>query len=164
MKVQIELQNKTSFIVDLPITMKLCEFFTLEELANNKGNPALPQFIINREVDIYLAMLSEFRRWFAKPMKITSCYRQPAYNDSLPNADKRSAHKHACAGDWWIQGHTETQRRNVKNKWESLCNKYGVIGAVNFYTDGYHLEIFTDKWYGKKTFQVRDYRGKKGDW
>jgi len=137
--------------------------FTLKELANNKGNPSQPQFIIDKNVDLFLDMLQEFRNWYAKSMTINSCYRQAAYNKSV-GGDSKSAHLHACAVDWAIKGHTQSQRTNVRNKWAEICATHGVVGSINFYTQGYHLEAFSDKWYGQKAFTVRDYRGTKNDW
>jgi len=137
--------------------------FSLKELANNMGDALKPQFIIDEQVDTFLDMLQEFRKWYNKPMVITSCYRQPEFNKKV-GGDSKSAHLHACAVDWQVKGHKETQRTNVKNKWAEICKAHKVIGALNYYTNGYHLEAFSDKWYGQKEFAVRDYRGKSGDW
>lgn len=137
--------------------------FKLKELANNMGNELKPQFIIDEYVDKFLDMLQEFRKWYNKPMQINSCYRQPEFNKKV-GGDSKSAHLHACAVDWQVKGHTELQRGNVRKKWEELCKKHKVIGSINLYSSGYHLEAFSDKWYSQKEFAVRDYRGKKGDW
>lgn len=137
--------------------------FSLTELANNKGDKSIPQFIIDRYVDEFLDMLQEFRQWYAKPMTINSCYRQEKFNASV-GGDSNSAHLHACAVDWWIPNHNQTQRTNVQNKWASICLSHHVIGAINFYTNGYHLEAYSDKWYNQKAFAARNYIGKKGDW
>jgi len=143
---------------------KLCEHFTLKELANNQGNPAIPQYILDTRVERFLSMLEEFRQWFNKPMNINGSYRQPAFNAKTKGADPASAHTHACAVDWGISGHSDVQRNNVKLKWHELCKKYGTIGAVNFYTNGYHLEAYSDIWYGSTSNQVRDYRKTPSDW
>lgn len=147
----------------LPENYQLRKNFKLTELANNQGNKNEAQFIIDANVDTFLDMLQEFRLWFAKPMTINSCYRQSAFNKKV-GGDAKSAHLHACAVDWAMKGHTEAQRTNVKNKWADICRAHNVIGSINFYKNGYHLEAFSDKWYGQKTFVVRDFRGKKGDW
>jgi len=137
--------------------------FRLSELANNQGNAALPQFIIDKDVDVFLDMLQEFRNWYAKSMQINSCFRQEAFNKSV-GGDPKSAHLHACAVDWAIKGHNETQRSNVRNKWADIAKAHNVIASINYYSNGYHLEAFSDKWYGQKEFAVRDYRNRKGDW
>lgn len=137
--------------------------FALKELANNKGDATKPQFIIDEKVDLFLDMIEEFRKWFNKPMNISSMFRQESFNASV-GGDKNSAHLHGCALDWWMPGHTSEQRRNVTAKWEQLCKKYKVVGSLNYYSSGYHLEIYSDLWYGQEQFQIRDYRGKKGDW
>lgn len=143
--------------------IKIRPHFELQELANNCGLTTIPQFIIDKRSETFLDMLEEFRCWFAKPMALSCCYRQPIWNKKV-GGDVSSAHLHACACDWNIRDHNETQRRHVRDKWAEICKAHGVIGAVNFYTGGYHLEAFTDVWYGNKTFQVRDYRGTKSDW
>lgn len=148
---------------DMPTSYKLRKNFTLGELANNLGDPKLAQFIINDEVDTFLTMLQQFREWYNKPMTVNSCYRQQTFNKKV-GGDKNSAHLRACALDWAIKGHTETQRMNVYKQWEMLCKLHKVVGAINYYTNGYHFEIYSDKWYGNKAFTVRDYRSRKGDW
>jgi len=137
--------------------------FSLKELANNQGDPLKPQFIIDAKVDLFLDMIQEFRKWYNKPMVVNSMFRQESFNKKC-GGDPKSAHIHGCALDWWMPGHTNEQRRNVTAKWEQLCKKYKVIGAINYYSSGYHLEIYSDLWYGQKQFQVREYRGKTGDW
>jgi len=148
---------------ELNINQKLRTNFTLKELANTSGNPKLPQFVIDEYSDKFLDMLQEFRVWYNKSMVINSCYRQTGFNATV-GGDFRSAHLHACAVDWQIKNHTDVQRANVTKKWQELCNKHNVIGAINYYKNGYHLEAYTDKWYGSKSFQIRDYRGTSSDW
>lgn len=153
-----------SSVVEMPTSTKLALHFTLKEMANNEGDPTEPQFEITKESAEFLKMLEEFRRWYNHPMHIGSCFRQANFNAKLAYADKRSAHIHACAVDWHISGHNEQQRANVYNQWKRICQVHRVIGSCNLYTNGYHLEAFSDKWYGQGGYLIRDYRGKPADW
>jgi len=163
MKVQITTKAGSSFIVDMAVTNKIAPHFTLKELANNKGSASKPQYIIDDYTQRFMDMIEQLRSWYGKSMTVNSCYRQKEYNASV-GGDSRSAHLHGCAIDWGIKGQTNEQRQKVAAKWEGILKANGVIGSINYYTNGYHLEAFSDEWFGQKSFQIRDYRGKKGDW
>lgn len=156
MKVQLEFKSGMNTIIDMKPSVKLTKNFTLGELANNKGDTALPQFILNAEVDVFLQMLQEFRVWYNKPMTINCCYRQPAYN-KLVGGVSNSLHKKALAVDWGITGFTEVQYKNCADYWKTICTRHGIIGECNFYVWGLHLGAYADK-NGYRTFQCRDYR------
>lgn len=162
MKVKVITDSRTEYTCEVAKTVKLAPNFKLGELANNAGDPSKPQWEDSPESRIFVVMLQEMRTWMELPMVISSCYRQFAYNKKV-GGDRRSAHLHACAADWHIM-HNETQRAHVRDKWRSICESRGIIGAINYYTHGYHLEAFSNKWYGNKQFVVRDYRGTKSDW
>lgn len=159
MKVKIQL-IKTGYevIADIPEDTKLARNFTLRELANNEGNPKLPQMIINSRVDTFLRMIQDLREWYKKPMIVNSCYRQPDYNRSKGGLDN-SLHLLALALDWGVM-HTEQQRAHVTEKWREICNNYGRIGSIIYYDWGYHLSGYEDL-VGTQKFTIRDYR-KKG--
>ena len=137
--------------------------FQVKELANLSGDKSLPMLSYTDYSNEFYDMLEEFRCWFNKPMKISSNYRQVAFNSKV-GGDKRSAHLYGCAVDWVIEGHTKEQRQNVTAKWEAICKAHNVIGAINYYSKGYHLEAFSDQWYGNKVFKIRDYIGTSNDW
>lgn len=162
MKVKVITDTRTTYTAEVAKTAYLAPNFQLAELANNLGDKTLPQWIDSPESRIFVAMLQEMRTWMELPMVISSCYRQPAFNAKV-GGDSRSAHLHACAADWHIK-HTEIQRTHVRDKWRKICESRGIIGAINYYSGGYHLEAFSDRWYGVKGFTVRDYRGTKKDW
>lgn len=162
MKVKVITDSKTEYLATVERNAPLAPNFRLAELANNSGDPSLPQWIDSPESRTFVVMLQELRSWMEKPMAIYSCYRQFAFNARV-GGDKRSAHLHACAADWHIK-HTDVQRQHVRDKWKKMCESRGIIGAINYYTGGYHLEIYSDRWYGNKAFVVRDYRGTKKDW
>lgn len=162
MKIKVITDTRTEYFATVEKNVQLSPNFKLAELANNLGDPSLPQWIDSPESRIFVQMLQELRAWMEKPMVISSCYRQVAYNIKV-GGDRRSAHLHACAADWHIK-HTEVQRDHVRDKWKKICEAHNVIGAINYYSGGYHLEAFSNKWYGNKSFVVRDYRGSRKDW
>jgi len=159
MKVLIELDCGCSFIADIDPKTKLTENFDLYELANNQGDPKLPQFIFNSKVDKWLTILQRFRKWFNKPMNPNCGYRQPKYNDSLPGAVKNSLHKLNLAMDWDISMYkfNDTQYMNCARQFKKLCEAEGIIGEINFYPKYIHLGVYASI-NGHKTFQCRDYR------
>lgn len=162
MLVKVITDSRTTYTCEVAKTVYLAPNFRLAELANNLGDKTKPQWEDSPESRVFVVMLQELRTWMEKPMVISSCYRQPAWNARV-GGDKRSAHLHACAADWHI-AHTQTQRDHVSAKWRQICESHGVIGAINYYTGGYHLEAYSDRWYGSKGFAIRDYRGTKRDW
>lgn len=162
MKVKVITDSRTTYTAEVAKNAYLAPNFQLAELANNMGDKSLPQWVDSPESRTFVTMLQEMRTWMEQTMAIYSCYRQPAFNARV-GGDKRSAHLHACAADWHIK-HTQTQREHVRDKWRQICERRGIIGAINFYTGGYHLEAYSDKWYGNKGFVIRDYRGTKKDW
>ena len=162
MKIKVVTDSNTSYIVEGNKDSFLAPNFRLAELANNFGEKSLPQWLDSPESRAFVVMLQEMRTWMQLPMVISSCYRQPAFNAKV-GGDRRSAHLHACAADWHVK-HSDTQREHVRDKWRKICEARGIIGAINYYTGGYHLEAYSDKWYGNRGFVVRDYRGTKRDW
>ncbi|MBQ1982237.1 MAG: hypothetical protein II229_03330 [Clostridia bacterium] len=162
MLVKVITDSRTTYTCEVAKTVYLAPNFRLAELANNLGDKTKPQWEDSPESRVFVVMLQELRTWMEKPMVISSCYRQPAWNARV-GGDKRSAHLHACAADWHI-AHTQTQREHVSAKWRQICESHGVIGAINYYSGGYHLEAYSDRWYGSKGFAIRDYRGTKRDW
>lgn len=162
MLVKVITDSRTTYTCEVAKTVYLAPNFRLAELANNLGDKSKPQWEDSPESRVFVVMLQELRTWMEKPMVISSCYRQPAWNARV-GGDKRSAHLHACAADWHI-AHTQTQRDHVSAKWRQICESHGVIGAINYYSGGYHLEAYSDRWYGSKGFAIRDYRGTKRDW
>ena len=162
MKVRVITESGTSYNVTAEKNVPLSPHFKLYELANNKGKANLPQWEDSPESRKFVYCLEQFRLWYKKPMVIESGYRQPDYNKKV-GGDSRSAHLIGCAADWHVK-HTEPERNSIALMWRSILESNGIIGAINFYTHGYHLEAFSDKIYGTRTFQIRDYRGTKKDW
>ena len=162
MKIKVTTDSGTSYMATVDRNARLSPHFKLAELANNMGDSSIQQWVDTPESRLFVVMLEELRVWFDLPMVITSCYRQPAWNAHV-GGNRRSAHLYATAADWHIK-HTDRQRENVRRKWCDICAKHGVIGAINYYTTGYHLEAFSDRYYGSKSFAVRDYRGTARDW
>lgn len=161
-KVKFVFDTGQSFTADLDSNLCPVKYFSIYEMANKLAMEPV-KLVINSKFMLFAKMMEEFRIWYAKPMTINSWYRTASFNASV-HGDPNSGHKEGICADWGISGHTEQQRANVKKKWMQLCAAHGVIGAINFYTNGYHFEIYSDLLYGAKSFQIRDYRGTKNDW
>lgn len=146
--------------VEITPSTHITKNFTFSELANNKAKEDV-KAIFNDDIKMFAEMLQELRNWYAKSMKVNSWFRTPSFNKSCGGASN-SLHLKGLAMDWGVK-HTPAQHINVQNKWAEICKAYGVIGGINHYTNGYHLSIHEEV-FGNKSFTVRDYRGKKGDW
>lgn len=127
----------------------------MKELANNSGDANKPQMYFDKEVDEFLDMIQEFRMWYAKPMTVSSCFRQAEYNRKVGGASN-SLHLQAKALDWKVSL-TSAQLKNVQHKWAEICLAHKRIGGINLYSWGVHLDAFEDK-FGAKSFVVRDKR------
>lgn len=148
--------------LELPGTKQITANFILTEFANNL---ATDEYKMEFWPDFweFAQMIQEFRDWFKKPMTVNSCYRTKRFNASCGGASN-SLHLKGLALDWGIKGHTDQQRSNVRLKWQQITAAHGHIGGINFYTNGYHLSYDEGRYFGAKSFVLRDYRGKKGDW
>lgn len=142
---------------------RIVKNFSLVEMANNKAKD-VTKLLLTPEVVEFARMVQEFRDWYCKPMTVNSWYRTKSFNAAC-GGSPHSAHLKGTAMDWGISGHTEKQRQNVINKWKAICAEHKVYGKINLYTNGYHLEAFSDKAYATSVnWRVVDYRGKIGDW
>lgn len=163
MKIRIcFLSNNYDFIAEATASAQLEKNFRLSELANNLGNKSLPQYEVNIGSVLLVSMLQQLRDKVRKPIVVNSGYRQKAYNDSLPGADKNSPHLKGWAAD--IQKISGYADDDIVTIWRQLCCEAGTIGAINLYGTYYHLEIMSDVNYGSTKFEVRDHRSnvKKG--
>ncbi len=82
---------------------KVCSFatyFTSVEF-NCKCGKCTSDVYLNPKLVIYL---DEMRRYFHKPIIITSGIRCKKYNDSLPGSSKSSGHMSGRAADVYIKG------------------------------------------------------------
>lgn len=154
--------GKNYAIVPVSGTQSITKNFTYNEAWNNSSSDEVKLAVTDNFLT-FMGMLQEFRNWYNKPMTINSIYRTESFNKKV-GGNAKSAHLYGTAADWQIKGHTEAQRKHVRDKWEAICKAHGVIGAINYYTNGYHLEAFSNLYYGASKFALRDYRGKKGDW
>lgn len=161
-KTRIHFESGSYVEVEIDGNVKIAQNFQFYEYVNKKAKDAVKAELWP-ESFIHIKMMQKMRNTFGS-MEITSWYRTKAYNSSLQNADPRSAHQFGCAADWKKKGEKDSDRKYKADVWKNLCSSFGVVGAINYYTNGYHLEILSDKCYGNNRFVIRDYRGKKGDW
>lgn len=145
---------------EIDVNTHITENFTFGELANNEAGDQV-KVIYNEDIRQFAGMLQELRKWFNKPIKVNSWYRTAAYNKRC-GGSANSLHLKGLAMDWGIN-HNQTQHENVQAKWREICEKHHIVGGINHYTHGYHLSVH-EEMLGNKSFKVRDYRGKKGDW
>lgn len=152
----------TYTIVNVDLNQKVSKYFTVGEVANQSAKDDI-KYVSTPRHRKFLHMMDEMREEFG-PIAPSSCFRTKSFNDALPGADKNSCHLRGEAMDNPINTVTNQMRTARRKKWEYLCIKYREIGAINFYTRGFHYEIGSDISYGAMGFQVRDYRGTPDDW
>lgn len=154
--------NGVETICEVDLNAKVGKYFSVYEIANQSAKDDI-KYVSTPRHRILLRMMDEMREKFGS-MQINSCYRTESFNNATPNADKNSCHLRGEAFDWYIGTVSSSKRTDVRNYWERLCIKYGMYGAINYYTHGFHCEIGSDISYGTYRFTVRDYRGTKSDW
>lgn len=137
-------------VVDDQIT----EHFRLREFANSKDGNAI---IINADTVRFYASLESFRKWYNRPMNITSGYRTAAFNREAGGVSN-SYHLKGLAADFLLPAdyfRMDTLRRtifinNIRNKWYEVCKADGQQGSVIIYNGWIHLswwptQLFQDK-------------------
>jgi hypothetical protein len=131
---------------------QLTDHFRLSEFVNTKdGN----RMHINRDFFPFVEMLETFRRWYGRPMIITSGYRTARFNATLPGADANSLHLIGLAADFKLpmEYYIMTKARknefmnNIKNRWFMQCDQEGIPGSVVLYDTIFHLDYRTNKRY-----------------
>ena len=155
MKVLIINKTGCSFTVNLDKNTRIYPHFKLYELANNEGDTNTHQMILSPEIDDFMALIEDFRRWWNKPMNCNSCYRQPEYNKSV-GGDWNSLHLKALAFDWGVQL-TYAQRVAIYQQWYYITTRAGKVGGINFYPWGCHLDA-SENLFGHKSFVIRDHK------
>ncbi len=124
---------------------QLSEHFNLWEFAHQSGG----EIEINEDfIYIFAPLCERFRRWYNRPINITSGYRPPAYN-AIVGGSSNSSHLHTCAIDFlfpeeyfaFSAARKQQFLQNVKNKWVELCRVAGVYAQCNFYDNRFHLGI-----------------------
>lgn len=146
-----------SMNVEANKTALLTPHFKLEELANNAGDPKLPQYIYGPDQIRFLRCLEEFRERCKAPVIVNSGYRQEAYNKKI-GGDKNSPHLQALAVDIKpVKGWTRDMHARL---WLRCLYDNALIGAINLYPESsgyYHLEALSDLVYGYKQSRIRVY-------
>lgn len=140
---------------------KVAKNFTIGEMANNKSTE-VPKLVITEKVLVFIEMMQELRNKYGKSITVNSWYRTKSFNRKCGGSGN-SAHLYGLAVDFPAK-HTESERLQMTKMWEEICKKHGVVGCINYYSNGYHVAAFEDVTHGAKGFAVYDYRGKAGDW
>ena len=133
---------------------KIGKYFTVSELANKSAKEEV-KLELYPESEQFIIMLDELRGKLGS-IPVTSAYRTKTWNASI-GGDKNSAHLRCCAIDFPLS--VNKDRTKVRDAWKAICKAHGVKGAINYYNTYYHIEAFSDKWYGQSSaFIVRDKR------
>lgn len=162
-KSRIILPTGTFLTTELDSSFYILPNFNVGELANNLAKDDI-KFEIPLQLSWTFLTMMQIVRDKKGSMTVNSGYRTESFNASLKYADPKSAHLHMCALDEGKKGQSLSDRKDITTYFKNLCREFGVIGAINWYTNGQHYEIGSDLWYGNTEFVIRDFRGKPGDW
>ncbi len=132
---------------------KVSDHFTSGEFNMDKSTKAY----LTKDSIVFIVCIEEFRRWFARPMYVTSWFRSPEVNKACGGIST-SNHLRGCAMDW-NDGQKVTTTRFVawSKKWAEICKRHGVSGESGLYTWGYHFGI-------QNSSQLMAYGGKYVHW
>lgn len=159
---QFQLPSGIWIYTSLADDFQLLPNFILKELANPSSGETICFVADLKAQTKFLPMLQLTRDHFGA-IAPSSVYRTKTFNEKV-GGDYRSAHLKCWAFDWPHRVASEIERAQIRDWWKALCREFSEIGAINYYSNGFHFEIGSDINYGYKEFVVRDYRGKKGDW
>jgi hypothetical protein len=141
------------------------EFFTWEEVANNKSRKAIKLEIEDWDAFMeHAEMMNELRVWavaaypeiFKKGLTASSWYRDPEYNAEMkPRGASNSAHLDARATD--INNIPESLYDSFRVAWWVICTRHNKIGGIELYDWGMHFDSHSDK-FGSTKFRLKDNR------
>ncbi len=137
---------------------QITDHFRLSEFVNTLDCNRLD---ISLEFFRFVSMLEYFRRWYGRPVNITSGFRTAAYNRKIGGVSN-SLHLKGLAIDFRLPSDFKRYSKvrqnefltNVRNKWFQLCDLEGIPGSVLWYDTWVHLDYRTNKRY------FEDKRGK----
>lgn len=168
-KTKIEIPYTGKFIiVSLDPDTLISPHFRLTELANNKGNKNIPQYEINTETGRFMANVETLRGMYGKPINLSSCYRQPAFNLSVGGSlnslhTPTINHPGGLAIDWKLPALQDPLYNQIYKWWYTICYDTAHIPGINRYTNGVHLS-YDERLLGYKEPQIRDKRKTTEDW
>ena len=117
---------------------KLCSYtpyFVTSEFYCKCGKCNSPAYL-NPSLVVYL---SRMRKYFKKPVVITSGIRCKKYNNSLPGSSKSSGHLKGNAADVYIKG---VNPKDISDWWyNNVPNGYSYHGTPNM-GNACHVEVF----------------------
>lgn len=157
MKAQIYLPTAKIATVDLDPEFNILPNFKVKEIANNQAREDVKLVIPDERAWKLLRML-QLTRYKYGSMTLNSVYRTQSFNKTLEGADPRSCHLKCWAFDWSLPYAKMSQLTDIRTWWQNLCNDFGEIGAINYYTWGVHCEIGSNIQYGQTGFAVRNHR------
>lgn len=152
-KSELWLPTNETIITDLDSEYYILPNFRVWEIANNKAKEDIKLVIPSSWAWLELKMLQITRDRFGR-IDVNSYYRTPSYNAEV-GGDTKSCHLIGEATD--IARINNVTNDTMIDWWKNLCREFNQIGAIGLYNWGYHLEIGSDRRFGQKVFQVRNY-------
>ena len=152
-KSELWLPTNETIITDLDSEFYILPNFRVWEIANNKAKEDIKLVIPSSWAWLELKMLQITRDHFGR-LDVNSYYRTESFNAEC-GGDPNSCHLIGEATD--IARITNVTNDTMIEWWKSLCREFNQIGAIGLYSWGWHLEIGSDRRFGQKVFQVRNY-------
>ncbi len=112
----------------------LTKHFTLAEYSVDQ----IGTVKLSKEALLQAHCLEEFRRWYGKPLTVTSWYRTVACNKAVGGVPN-SSHLYGKATDLSLPNLSQKNFIRYAKKWREICRKHGVVGEAGLYNWGMHL-------------------------
>lgn len=141
--------------LDMPVLVKgnISKNFVIRELANMEASENI-KLVLTKDVMIHLQMMQELRDMYGRPLNVSSWYRTQTFNRKV-GGHPRSEHLIGCATD--ITGLDKRDYGRLTDYWRKICEKYGRVGNLGYYTWGIHFGSKGNR-FGYITFHVFDNR------
>lgn len=133
--------------VELDGNKKLGKYFTVTELANKSAKETIKLELWPESFE-FISLMDEVRNDVGA-LTVNSGYRTPTYNASI-GGDRNSAHLHLCAMDIKKTCNI-SDYKTLMTSFKVHAKAHNVKAAMNLYNNYYHVEIYSDKWYGQNT-------------
>jgi len=139
MQVKLIMPSGSSSIITLDKSIRVGQYFTLSELANNNCQESI-KYIISPKQMKFIEALDKHRAWYKKPMRLSCSYRSPSWNKQV-GGKPNSLHLKAQAADVQIGRCTDLQAEHHAARWQAICELMGEVGEIGFYDWGIHLGL-----------------------
>lgn len=162
-KVRFKFDNSPSLLVPAPQTGGPTENLSWEEACNpSSKEEVIGEFSMDSL--IFFRMWQEFRdKYYAftgKTLPVSSLYRTPTFNATIPDALPDSCHIYGTAADCSTGAMTDGQWSTFVGWWRSICSEWHTVGEIIRYPDRIHIGAFIEhtKTHWTDEFKAYDYR------